>query len=130
MQVQQNQETRNVPVTAYQLTAPGGRIAFRAENQDTMTLEYNGQQFCGEALQREQTTLGLVVSAVVEAIPDLHTVTLSVTVPEGNRLSSERTIPIRTFAVLTTARTSIAGPALVNGQIQSYQLVPLEGTAR
>lgn len=128
-QAQQEPAARNQPVTEYQLAAEGGRIGFRGGAEDAV-LEYDGRRFSGEALRREQTPFGTTVSAVVEAIPDLQTVVLSVTVPEGNRPSTERSIPIRTFAVLTTERTSIGGPGLVTGQLQTYQVVPLEGTAR
>lgn len=120
---------RNRPVTQYHLAAEGVIIVFHAETQDAMTLEYNGQLFHGDTLQREQTALGLVVSAVVEAVPALQTVILSLIVPNGNCPQDARSISISTFAVFTTARTSIGGPALVSGQLQSYKLVSLEGTA-
>ena len=117
------------PVTQYHLTGEEVRIVFQAGTEDTTALEYNGQVFRGAELQREQTAAGLVVSAVIEAIPDLHTITLTVAVPEGNVPSTDRSISVSSFAVFTRERSSIGGPALVEGQIRDYKLVPLRGDA-
>jgi hypothetical protein len=116
-------------VTQYHLSGEDLEIVVCAGTGDAPTLEYNGQIFQGPALREEQTALGLVLSAIVETIPDLHTVTLSVAVPEGNRPSTDRSISISSFATFVTERTSIGGPALVSGQLRTYQHVPLEGNA-
>ena len=34
------------------------------------------------------------------------------------------------MAIITTHRTSIGGPALVDGALQTYAMVPLTGTVR
>jgi hypothetical protein len=123
------EDLRNLPVTQYHLSGEEVRIVFHDGSEETAMLEYNGQVFRGPALGREQTALGLVVSVPLETIPDLYTVSLNVVVPPGNRPSTDRSITVSTFAVLATERTSIAGPALVSGQILEYKLVPLTGNA-
>ena len=60
--------------------------------------------------------------------PDLDTLLLVLVVPTVN-LDESGTAKIRTFAVLTTHRTSIGGPDLVNGQLQTYKTVGLRGVA-
>lgn len=120
---------RNQPVTQYRLTGEDVKIVFRDEPPDTPSLEYNGQIFRGPALLHEQTALGRVVSIELESIPDLHTVLLSVAVPEANRSADQRVVDVSSFATITTIRTSIGGPALVSGQIRTYRVVPLKGDA-
>jgi hypothetical protein len=69
-----------------------------------------------------------LVTVSLEGEPDLYTMTLTLAVPPINLEGKEA--PFTTFAVLTTNRTSIGGPDLVNGQIASYEIVPLTGEAR
>jgi hypothetical protein len=119
-----------VTVNEYHLTGENTRIVFRNGDGEDVVLEYNEQVFRGRTeLHVQQTELGLVVTALVESAPDRHTISISVTVPEANRPSSAKSIEVNTFAVLSTKRTSIGGPALVEGQIQTYTVVPLQGNA-
>jgi hypothetical protein len=117
------------PVTQYELCGEGVKILVSAETEDKLAVEYNGTIFQGPALQREQGVLGRTLSVVVEVIPDLHTIFLSVIVPEANQSAEGKSVPISTFAVFTTGRSSIGGPALLPGQLQLYKVVPLEGSA-
>jgi hypothetical protein len=119
-----------IPVTEYQLTSDEVEVAFYSGNSGPPTLVLNGKVYRGGDLHLEETALGLVATVVLETIPDLHTITFSVTVPAANRPQGGRAVPICTFAVHTTARTSIAGPGLVFGQIQEYKLVALSGDGR
>jgi len=117
-------------VTEYHLQGDGMTLVFHRGDDEEMRLEYNDKVFSGRALYRETTVLGLVVSAIVETIPDLHTVFLTVIIPEAHCPPDARSVPVSTFAVFTTKRTSIAGPDLVSGQIDVYKLVsPLTGNA-
>ncbi len=120
---------RNQPVTEYRLTGEDVQIVFHEGTADTASLVYNDQIYRGRALFHDQTALGRVISIHLESIPDLHTVFLSLAVPEANRPSDMRSIPVSTFATITTTRTSIGGPALVSGQIRTYNVVPLKGDA-
>jgi hypothetical protein len=120
---------RNQPVTEYRLTGEDLKIVLHDGPGDAASLEYNGKIFRGRALYHDQTALGRVISIHLESIPDLHTVFLSLAVPEANRPSDQRAVAVSTFATITTTRTSIGGPGLVSGQIRTYQVVPLKGDA-
>jgi len=73
------------------------------------------------------TAEGYVVDAIVESVPDSHSLGIRLVFPEVNL--SEPDVVIAGFAVLTRAATSIGGPRLVAGPLQSYELRPVGGTA-
>ena len=73
--------------------------------------------------------LGRLVTAEVSAVPDEGTTSLVLVVPEVN-LGDKTEQRVRTLAVLTTVQTSIGGPALVTGQLQTYKSIRLRGVAR
>jgi hypothetical protein len=75
----------------------------------------------------EISDLGIEVDGFVEAVPDLKTVLVRVTVPQCN--VEDSTTEFSGFAVVVTARTSIDGPALVGGPLQSYDVRAVTGTA-
>lgn len=123
-------ESSMVSVKEYHLAAEDIRIVFRDGDEQSTSLEHNGNLFSGDALHRERTAgLGLVVSVELEAVPDLRVTFLSLVVPEANRASAEKSIAVGTFAVYTTVRTSIAGPAQVHGQLRTSRVLRLSGNA-
>jgi hypothetical protein len=81
-----------------------------------------------EISSQETDAIGTLVTVTVEEIPDLHTLTVSLLVPQIN-LNEGNESPLSTPAILTTHRTSIGGPGLVEGQLQTYEVMALEGTA-
>lgn len=83
--------------------------------------------FTGEAIRVEETSIGRLISVDIEAVPDLHTITFSFFVPT---IKVEREAHVVTEALYTTSRTSIAGPALVKGQVQTWRGITLSGIAR
>lgn len=85
----------------------------------------DGQKVAGAELT--ETDRGLEVTAIIEQVPDSHTVTLTLLLPRVN-LDKEELI-FAGLALLTTARTSIGGPDLVTGAVQGYALRPVGGTA-
>lgn len=82
----------------------------------------------GDDIRSVDTEIGTLVTVTLEVIPDLHTLTLTLLVPQINLNEGES--PLSTLAILTTHLTSIGGPSLVEGQLQTYEVVALEGTAR
>jgi hypothetical protein len=84
--------------------------------------------FSGDEIGVLDSPLGRLVTVTLSTIPDLESVTLTLVVPAMN--VDQSGAPIRTFAVITTNRTSIGGPALVKGQLQTYQRVALTGRAQ
>jgi hypothetical protein len=70
-----------------------------------------------------------LVTVTLETVPDLHTVTATLVLPDLGGLSGPVT-HFATFLVLTENRTSIGGPALVTGALQRYTVVKGRGTAQ
>ena len=122
-----------VSVKNYHLAGDGVKIVFSMEDPDELELVYEDKQgerrFSGRAIYREKTVLGLLVSVVLENVPDLHRIMLSLAVPSANKPDNMRSIPVKTFAVRTTNRTSISGEGGVEGQIQTYETIALDGNA-
>jgi hypothetical protein len=86
------------------------------------------RHFRGDEIQRVDGPLGALVTVTLEVVPDAWTRTFTLVVPTVNCGSGDEAI--QTFGVFTTARSSIAGPGLVQGAIERYELVALEGVAR
>ena len=76
-----------------------------------------------------KSPLGKLVTAELSAVPDEGTTSLVLVVPQVN-MGDKTEQRVRTLAVVTTVRTSIGGPALVTGQLQTYKTVRLSGTAK
>jgi hypothetical protein len=118
-----------ITVNEYHLSGDDMKIVFHNGDDETMTLQCNDKVFKGRALYRDNMSMGLVVSTMMEAVPDLRVTILSVAIPGAQRPANAKSVPISTFAVLSTGRTSIAGPSLVEGQLITYKVVPLHGNA-
>jgi hypothetical protein len=74
--------------------------------------------------------LGRLVTGYLDAMPDAATFYLTLLLPDFNRMNLEAApTPFATLAILTTVLTSEAGPGLIEGALQEYVAVPLEGTA-
>lgn len=85
------------------------------------------KSYVGEEIQVADIGIGRLITVMLEVVPDLRAVTFSMLLPD---VHVEREAHIETEGLYTTARTSIGGPALVKGQIQTYRAVALSGTAR
>ena len=83
----------------------------------------------GDEITVERGPLGTLVTNTLETIPDLHTLTVTLVLPDLGG-SSRPITHFRTFLVLTTNRTSIGGPALITGALQLYKVVKGRGTAQ
>jgi hypothetical protein len=80
--------------------------------------------------EEEPLSIGTAATAVLDAIPDGATTTLTLLLPSVNYLGDSAQADVTAVAVTTVARTSIGGPALVDGAIESYEAELLTGTAR
>jgi hypothetical protein len=92
---------------------PAGALRFASDELDLARVE----------------PLGGVASVLLEAVPDGYARYLTLLVPAVNRDEDRPDVPIRTLAILTTHLTSIGGPALVEGAVQTYEVVALDGVA-
>ena len=89
-----------------------------------------GIEVDGETLQDaelREAAIGIEVSGIVRAVPDLETVRASIVVPRVN--VGEGACPFVGVALLTTIRTTIGGPRLVDGSLELYTVRPIGGTA-
>ena len=86
------------------------------------------QNFRGDQIRTQETELGFLVTVTIAATPDLSTTTFTLVVPRVN-LPQGQPVRIRTQGITTVSKTSIGGPDLVSGQVQTYQVTPLVGTA-
>jgi hypothetical protein len=85
--------------------------------------------FSGEQIRTRATDLGTEMTVTLENIPDAQTVTLTLLVPAIN-LGQKRESQFDTAAIETTNHTTIAGPKLVTGPLQTYRVIELHGTAK
>lgn len=113
----------------YRLQGDKGEIVFRRAAESSAVLEFGGTLYTGDALNCVQTPMGLAVSILLDAVPDLESRWLTVVIPDANSLPGLKSVPIETFAMLTTEKSSLSGPDGVTGQIQSSEIVPLSGIA-
>jgi hypothetical protein len=85
--------------------------------------------FRGEQVRSVQTELGTLVTVDLEFVPDLRSLAMTVLLPDIN-LGAEVEVNFATEAIFTSHLTSIGGPALVQGPLETYVFVSLVGTAR
>jgi hypothetical protein len=113
----------------FELTGAGVRIVYDTNSlAGRPQLTYQDQQFTGSAIRVLASEIGQLVTVTVETVPDVRTVTLTLLVPTINTTGAATFF--RTRAILTTKRTSIGGPQLVKGALQSYRVLALSGTAQ
>lgn len=88
------------------------------------------KNFVGDQIKQEETAIGNLISVVLKSVPDLQTVVLSVLLPQVNIPHDKDSINFKTEGIVTTIKTSIAGPKLVSGAVQSYKYSVLRGVAK
>lgn len=86
--------------------------------------------FTGSEIDVERNqSLGLTAAVLIETAPDGFVRYLTLLVPDVNPEGDGADVPVQTLAILTTHLTSIGGPALVKGAVQTYEVVALAGVA-
>jgi hypothetical protein len=100
----------------------------------TAQLNYRrGEQdvvFRGADVRTLATEIGALVTVDLDFIPDLETTTFSLFIPAVNLRNGATEAAVETVGLLTAARTSFGGPALVQGQLKTYQALVLTGAAQ
>jgi len=101
-----------------------------ADSPPTLSFEnaLYDMQYTGEEVEVTETILGSVVTVYVDANPDLNVLRFSLLVPDVNIENSDEE-SVTTIGIVTNSLTSIGGPALVDGQIDFYEVHTLVGTA-
>jgi len=107
----------------YSTSSIDGSPRFSFQDADR-SLSASGQQ-----IGTRPTDLGTEVTVTLESIPDDRTVTLTLLVP-GVNLGDGTEAAVDTVLIETANLTSIGGPRLVDGQLQTYRTTELHGTAQ
>lgn len=84
--------------------------------------------FKGDMIRTQKTEISTIVTVTLESVPDLRVTTLTLLLPTINLDGSAR--KFETIAIRTTSKTTIDGPRLVKGAVQTYEVIDLKGTAR
>lgn len=116
----------------YELTGTRLKVTYSSSSiagKPLMTIRQGrkDQQFTGNEIKTDKTQIGQLITVTLETQPDRKTVLFSVLLPDVNLPDSQKA-NIKTEAVVTTIKTTIAGPP--KGQVQTYKTVLLSGTAR
>jgi hypothetical protein len=82
--------------------------------------------FSGDEIATLSTALGTEVTVTLESVPDSHTLTLTVVLPDVEGTLGEEH-GFTTVGIFTTNHTTIAGPPPV---AQSYEVIALDGIAK
>ncbi|HET8539972.1 MAG TPA: hypothetical protein VFL83_08895 [Anaeromyxobacter sp.] len=72
----------------------------------------------GDEIHAQDTVLGSLVTIVLDAVPDLFTDTLTLIAPAANLTERLPEVRFATTLFRTHTRTTIGGPALVEGLVQ------------
>jgi hypothetical protein len=123
---------RRIEPNLFDLKGSGVAITWMTTSitgEPQLTYDDGGQPltFGPDQLQRSRTPLGRLVTADIEVVPDSHTTSLVLVVPPVN-LDGRKPQRVRTVAVVTRRETPFA-PELPTGQLQSYKVLRLSGTA-
>lgn len=86
-----------------------------------ITIQFDGNVISrsGEEIQTQRTVLGTLVTVVRRLAPDSFTDTVTFVAPDVNVTAKTPEVSFRTELFFTRTFTSIGGPSLVNGVIQS-----------
>lgn len=87
------------------------------------------RSFKGDDILREETAIGTLLSVRLKGTADSKSVYFSVLLPHVNVPEGIREVQVNLRAFETTVRTSIGGPSLVKGQVQTYKGYLLRGKA-
>jgi len=96
-------------------------------------VEYHDEQrdltFSGAKCEIDslESKIGKLITVTLEVIPDSHELTLTLLLPKIN-LEGQKS-SFATSAIRTKHLTSIGGPALVKGPLQTYDVLSLRGIA-
>jgi hypothetical protein len=125
--------TEYVEPTLFELQGPHTHITFATSDISgvpSLTYRHRAEvrTFRGSDIRFLNSEIGVLITVTLEAVPDLKTVTLTVLIPAVN-VAASRAATIETHAFRTTARTSIAGPRLLDGQLHVYEAMKLSGRA-
>ncbi len=105
----------------YATGALGSKVGLTYQDA-SQTLHFDEPQ-----LRRVQTDLGEAVSVTLRLTPDAGSTTFTLVIPHVT-LDVNQHVPVSTIGITTLHRFSIA-PQLLHGQLETYSVATLHGTA-
>jgi hypothetical protein len=125
-------QTREEP-NLFELRSGNIRITYSTTSLSGLPLfNYKNRRqtfaFQGEEIRQSDSEIGRQITVTIEQIPDFQTVTFTLLLPDIHLEGTETRF--RTVGITTITRTSIGGPDLVKGPIQTYLPRIFWGTAR
>jgi hypothetical protein len=113
-------KNKDVHIT-YSTSSIAGKPIFNYKDSN------GAHNFIGSQIRTQETEIDTMVTVTLVVVPDLHTITLTLIVPDINLQNCP--VQFETIAILTTHKNPIGGPCLVKGALQSYEIIELQGTA-
>jgi hypothetical protein len=114
----------------YELRSGRTRLTYTESNiAGQPVLTYKDLSFTGGEIQQDPQPIGLLLTVVLKAVPDAYSDLLTVLIPRVNLESVGDKDKVATEVIFTRVRTSIGGPDLVAGQVQTYTTKTFTGTA-
>lgn len=98
------------------------RLTYKDKQQDLV--------FQGAEIRMAPSDIGVQVTVGIETVFDFKDVLLTLLIPRVRLSDGATEEAIQTVAIETTLRSSIGGPGLLTGQIQTYRALNLKGVAK
>lgn len=119
----------------YELKGKGVKILYSPTSfsgEPRFTYQHHAQSlnFSGGQIRSLETELGRLITVTLESTPDLKEVTFTLLLPVVNLSQGETEHTLKTVGIRTTSHTTIGGPGLVNGAVQTYETLQLSGKAK
>ncbi len=113
---------------SYATSSEAGAPLFVYTEGDTVFSASGYATDTGDGINIDEVAMvGTIVSMYLDSVADGWTRTLSLVLPEIHLTPGHDTFD--TIAIITTHRMHIGGPAYIQGALQSYEVIPLAGTA-
>ncbi|HEX9940548.1 MAG TPA: hypothetical protein VGG03_00915 [Thermoanaerobaculia bacterium] len=84
--------------------------------------------FTGDQIEQSEASIGSILTVELKVVLDGDTEALTLLIPQVN-LPDGEPVKFKTVVIFTRIRGSIAGPGLIEGQVQSYTAQTFRGTA-
>jgi len=118
----------------YQLSGKGLKISYNTSSFDgkprlTYQKGKKQQNFAGDQIRVEKTEIGSLLTVTIAMTVDRGFTTFSVLIPEIHLAKIGAKQAFKTTGIQTEHKTSIGGPGLVKGVLETYKVIPLSGSA-
>jgi hypothetical protein len=85
--------------------------------------------FRGNQIRTAESDLGMLVTVVLRVMPDVGSTLFSLLIPRM-RIHPMSVAPVHTYGITTVHSTPFAVPEFIQGQLDTYTVASLQGTAQ